>query len=239
MILHLFQLVPCIAWPISSSTISHHLDWGQGPWAHWSLLPHRRPITCHLWWILWWHWWREVIKGIFMAITSHLVIHGYNEALWTLMWTRGCPASTKRRQRKQSTLGWKITQVLWWKWPSHEQFWEDLAHCCLWGMFFFHVSILSNLNFGIRKLESDNGYCTKITRVLLLFWKRMERRAPENPSIEHSLFLFMRPRVEIGNLIIEHCLTDEMIGDFYTKPLQGKKFCMFRDSILGSWIIWD
>ena len=32
---------------------------------------------------------------------------------------------------------------------------------------------------------------------------------------------------------IQYCPTDNMIGDYYTKPLQGGKFLKFRKLILG------
>jgi hypothetical protein len=46
-------------------------------------------------------------------------------------------------------------------------------------------------------------------------------------------YFFLTDQVENGNVIIEHRSTDEMIGDVHTKPLQGKSFCMFCDTILG------
>jgi hypothetical protein len=46
-------------------------------------------------------------------------------------------------------------------------------------------------------------------------------------------YFFLTDQVKKGNVIIEHCRTDEMIGDFHTKMRQGKKFRMFRDTILG------
>ena len=44
---------------------------------------------------------------------------------------------------------------------------------------------------------------------------------------------FLLDQVKKGNVIIEHCLTEDVIGDFHTKPLQGEKFCKHRDAILG------
>jgi hypothetical protein len=32
---------------------------------------------------------------------------------------------------------------------------------------------------------------------------------------------------------IEHCRTEDMIADFFTKPLQGKRFKLLRDIILN------
>jgi hypothetical protein len=46
-------------------------------------------------------------------------------------------------------------------------------------------------------------------------------------------YFFITDQVELGNVQIEHCPTDDMIGDFMTKPLQGEKFRKFRELILG------
>jgi hypothetical protein len=32
---------------------------------------------------------------------------------------------------------------------------------------------------------------------------------------------------------VEYCPTDQMVGDYFTKPLQGGKFSNFRKIILG------
>ena len=46
-------------------------------------------------------------------------------------------------------------------------------------------------------------------------------------------YFFLSDQVEKGNVLIEYCPTDDMTGDFMTKPLQGPKFIKFRDKILG------
>jgi hypothetical protein len=46
-------------------------------------------------------------------------------------------------------------------------------------------------------------------------------------------YFFITDQVEKGNAQIEHCGTDNIVGDFFTKPLQGKKFQRFRNDILG------
>ena len=46
-------------------------------------------------------------------------------------------------------------------------------------------------------------------------------------------FFFITDNVAKKNLRIEHCPTDDMVGDFYTKPLQGSKFVKHRNRILG------
>lgn len=44
----------------------------------------------------------------------------------------------------------------------------------------------------------------------------------------------MTDNVDKGKINIEYCPTDEMVGDFFTKPLQGSKFVKFRSIILGT-----
>jgi hypothetical protein len=46
-------------------------------------------------------------------------------------------------------------------------------------------------------------------------------------------YFFITDQVEKGNVQIEHCGTNNMVGDFFTKPLQGEKFLQFWDDILG------
>ena len=46
-------------------------------------------------------------------------------------------------------------------------------------------------------------------------------------------YFFISDQVNQGNLNVKYCPTDEMIGDFMTKPLQGSKFIKFRKILLG------
>lgn len=46
-------------------------------------------------------------------------------------------------------------------------------------------------------------------------------------------YFFVTDQVERENLQIEYCPTNEMLGDFLTKPLQGSKFQKLRNEILG------
>jgi hypothetical protein len=46
-------------------------------------------------------------------------------------------------------------------------------------------------------------------------------------------YFFVTDRVKRGDLRIEYCPTDDMLGDFFTKPLQGSKFREFRRRILN------
>ena len=46
-------------------------------------------------------------------------------------------------------------------------------------------------------------------------------------------YFFMKDRIAQNEFKVEYCPTNEMLGDFFTKPLQGQKFIEFRDLILG------
>jgi hypothetical protein len=43
----------------------------------------------------------------------------------------------------------------------------------------------------------------------------------------------LRTNIHKKHLRVEYCPTDDMIGDFFTNPLQGSKFRSFRNIILG------
>jgi hypothetical protein len=46
-------------------------------------------------------------------------------------------------------------------------------------------------------------------------------------------YFFVKDRVDKGELSIEYCPTQLMVADFFTKPLQGRLFHLFRNVIMG------
>jgi hypothetical protein len=46
-------------------------------------------------------------------------------------------------------------------------------------------------------------------------------------------FYFITDRINSDELSVEYCPTEEMVGDFFTKPLQGKLFYKFRKLIMN------
>ena len=46
-------------------------------------------------------------------------------------------------------------------------------------------------------------------------------------------YFFITDQINSGEVSVEWCPTEEMIGDFATKPLQGALFRKFRDLIMG------
>ena len=46
-------------------------------------------------------------------------------------------------------------------------------------------------------------------------------------------YFFITDRINKRELNVEYCPTDEMVADFFTKPLQGQKFTKFRKDIMN------
>ena len=46
-------------------------------------------------------------------------------------------------------------------------------------------------------------------------------------------YFFVTDRISADELNVEYCPTLEMLGDYFTKPLQGSLFRKFRNTILG------
>ena len=46
-------------------------------------------------------------------------------------------------------------------------------------------------------------------------------------------FFFIKDRIKRGDIHLLYCPTEDMVADFFSKPLQGKLFTRFRDMIMG------
>ena len=84
----------------------------------------------------------------------------------------------------------------------------------------------------------NQGYDTKSTVVyqdnqsaILL---ENNGRSSSSRQIKHLniRYFFITCRIKKGELKIEYRPTDDMVADFFTKPLQGKKFLKFRKIIM-------
>jgi len=47
-------------------------------------------------------------------------------------------------------------------------------------------------------------------------------------------YFFITDQISRNTMDVEYCPTTEMIGDFLTKPLQGKLFAKFKKAIMGN-----
>ena len=49
----------------------------------------------------------------------------------------------------------------------------------------------------------------------------------------HIRYFFTKDVIDRGDMELKHCPTEEIIADFYTKPLQGKNYYKMRQMIMG------
>ena len=100
---------------------------------------------------------------------------------------------------------------------------DDMSVLILWTKLF-----LEELGYTVDRniLKQDNK------AAILLETNGRKSVGKRNRAINVRYF-FLTDQIARGNVEVEYCCTDEMIGDFMTKPLQGSKFRSFRKAILG------
>ena len=81
------------------------------------------------------------------------------------------------------------------------------------------------------KIEENVLYQDNKSAILL---EKNGRKSMSKQSCALNVrYFFISDQVNQGNLNVQYCPTDEMIGDFMTKPLQGSKFMKFRKILMG------
>ena len=100
---------------------------------------------------------------------------------------------------------------------------DDMATKILWTKLFMEAQ-----GYKIKRnvLYQDN----KSTILLLKNGKRSSGKRTRALNIR---YFFLHDQQEKGNLAVEYCPTGDMIGDYMTKPKQGKDFRRFRKAIMG------
>ena len=100
---------------------------------------------------------------------------------------------------------------------------DDAANLMLWTKLFIEAQ-----GYNIEKniLYQDN----KSTILLQQNGTRSSGKRTRHLNIR---YYFLTDQISKGNLQVEYCPTDEMIGDYMSKPLQGEKFRKFRKLILN------
>ena len=100
---------------------------------------------------------------------------------------------------------------------------DDMSVMILWTLLF-----MSHQGYDIEKniLNQDN-------KSAILLEKNGRKSAGKRSRALNIRYFFLTDQIEKGNLSVEYCPTDEMLGDFHTKPLQGAKFRKFRREIMG------
>ena len=76
------------------------------------------------------------------------------------------------------------------------------------------------------KLFQDNESC-------ILLAKKGRSALGKRTRAMNIRYFAIKDHIDSGQMQIAHLGTDEMVADYFTKPLQGAKFFRFRSIILG------
>lgn len=100
---------------------------------------------------------------------------------------------------------------------------DDLSTLILWTQLFMEAQ-----GYKVEKniLYQDN-------KSTILLEENGKRSSSKRTRAINIRYFFIAGQVEKGNIQVEYCPTDHMIADFFSKPLQGKKFQNFKAEILG------
>ena len=100
---------------------------------------------------------------------------------------------------------------------------DDVSTMILWTKLFLEAQ-----GYEIRQnvIYQDN-------KSAILLEINGKRSAGKRSRALNIRYFFITDQVEKRNLEIKYCPTNDMLGDYFTKPLQGRKFLNFRKSILG------
>ena len=100
---------------------------------------------------------------------------------------------------------------------------DDLSNHILWTNYFLEAQ---GYNVKETVLYQDN----KSTMLLLNNGKGSSTKHTRHLNIR---YFFLADRIANKELRIEYCPTDDMLADYFSKPLQGMKFKKFRKEIMN------
>ena len=100
---------------------------------------------------------------------------------------------------------------------------DDSMPYILWTRYFLQEQ---GYTVGKPILYQDN-------KSAILLEENGEKSSSKRTRHINIRYFFITDRVKNGELTVEYCPTDEMLGDFFTKPLQGAKFFDFRNKVLN------
>ena len=101
---------------------------------------------------------------------------------------------------------------------------DDAMNLILWTKLFLEAQ---GYNVASNVLFQDN-------KSAILLEKNGKKSSSSCTRALNIRYFFVTDQVEKGNLTIEYCPTNEMLGDFMMKPLQGSKFSFFKSRLMGN-----
>ena len=100
---------------------------------------------------------------------------------------------------------------------------SDMSGQVLWTLYF-----LQHQGYSVNK---NIVYQDNMSAILLE--KNGQLSSSQRTRHIKVRYFFIKDRIADGEIHVVYCPTEDMLGDFFTKPLQGAKFIQFRKLILG------
>jgi hypothetical protein len=100
---------------------------------------------------------------------------------------------------------------------------DDVSVMILWTKLFLEE----------QGFEIENNILYQDNKSAILLEINGKKSSGKRSRALNIRYFFLTDQVEKGNLLIEYCPADDMVGDFHMKPLQGEKFSKFRNEIFG------
>ena len=100
---------------------------------------------------------------------------------------------------------------------------DDAMPQMLWTRYFLEAQ-----GYGI-----DENILYQDNMSAMLLEKNRKKSSTKNTKHINVRLYFINDRVETGDVVIEHCPTEKILGDHLTKPLQGALFRKFRAEIMN------
>ena len=110
-------------------------------------------------------------------------------------------------------------------------------------IFFHHLLLFRSRNYRSRQwfpaclksiIDTVVRLSPNMSNPLSYYWKHMTIKSSGKRTRALNIrYFFLTDQVEKGNVTIVYCPTNDMVGDFHSKPLQGEKFQKFQNAILG------
>jgi hypothetical protein len=100
---------------------------------------------------------------------------------------------------------------------------DDVMPLILWTRYFLDAQ-----GYGVveNKVFQDN-------QSAMLLEKNGRRSSSRRTRHINIRYFFVTDRIQSKELTVEYCLTEEMLADMFTKPLQGSSFRCFRAAVMN------
>ena len=100
---------------------------------------------------------------------------------------------------------------------------NDLLNSIIWTNYFLEAQGYASTDTAMFQ---DNKSC-------MLLHNNGKASSSKRTRHLNIRYYFLSDRIVNGELRVEFCPTDDMVADYFTKPLQGEKFRKFRKLVMN------